>query len=261
MICPTKYKTMSLIDTKGIKLTDVLKYDKLKFNHFNRSLNKNCTIFTRKYCDNIIMIDNKVLINFIKKTRSYYHETGFFINEYQEISEYLNIKYSHLFQENSSYLIQINNICVEQIIFNVKDLLEVLIQSKTVIIEEIISINLYHWSTEWNNNTFRIFVNQNTITGISQIDTTKIVYSKLEIENIVNKLNIVVQYFLKSIGPFSKYFDNIANYYNKSYSLDYSLDMNDFIIFNVLNSVNSLLFDNNEINDNIRNIIEFRYIN
>lgn len=236
---------------KSIKLDDIVKYDKSKFNSNNHwkdnyrpddydkvlsqtNTNKWIDIF-KKY--KYIEISNKIWIKWLKKAYEISSQTGrfsqLFEDELNEICFNLEKKYTDIFN-GTAYFIRINNCSLkygqhkEGPYYSIRQILESTVSSikgHSPINDDTNKLDIYliDWINIEPEYEFRVFVYKNKITAISQQN----IYKKLLNKNtkgfetdyfqskIKNKLDLIVEYFYNII--------NKKVYWIDSYTIDIAI--------------------------------------
>jgi len=223
---------MSII-IKSISIDDVLKYDKVKFNtnnHWNNNIRPKdyddviSQTHTNKWINQFkdykkIIIDTKQDLYWMKKAYEIGSKTKRFPHMFDEELEDMIKKYKHLDEifDGTEYFIRTENVSLKEGKHGVgpykdfKSIIESIVTCRlghSPLKEETTSIPLYLIKFQNNLNSireFRVFVNKNKITAISQqslYDINNILESLQEKEknDLINKwINIIKSYHEKEI--------------------------------------------------------------
>jgi hypothetical protein len=225
---------MQNYNISSVKLDDVVKYDKEKYNSNNhwenniRPINYDYIIsqthtemwinYFKQYTK--ITIDNVVWIEWLKNASEVCCQTGkyskLFEDEFDIMVKELNKEYGYLFSENNKgFFVRVNNVSLkygehkEGPYNNIRNILESIVScigshSPLRYSTKHIDIYLIEWIDIKPEFEFRVFVHNNKITAISQQNIYSLVFenyfdNNLFNENIKNKLDIIVNYFNKEM--------------------------------------------------------------
>ncbi len=251
-----KHKNMSNVEFVTIEQDDILTHDKNKYNSNNHWLNdikpinydkiinqSKTSLWINKFHTDykIIEITNNEQLNWMKKAYEISSQTGKFSQIYSDelddfIENHKNMKY---FENNNKYFVRTDDVSLKYgehgvcPYNNLKKIIESLVSSirtHTPIKNNTTKINIY--LLPWINiepwKEFRIFVNNNKITAISQ-QNIYCVYNKLSNKIILFKFaNIIINYFNSVVK-------NKINHV-QSYTYDFAILDDDEPYFIELNS-------------------------
>jgi len=285
---------MSII-IKSISIDEVLKYDKVKFNtnnHWNDNIRPAdyddviSQTHTNKWINQFkdykkIIIDTKQDLYWMKKAYEIGSKTKRFPHMFDEELEDMIKKYKHLDEifDETEYFIRTENVSLKEGVHGVgpykdfKSIIESIVTCRlghSPLKEETTSITLYLTKFQKNLNRtreFRVFVNKNKITAISQqslYDINDILepLSEKEKNDLINKwINIINTYFYSDVVKKITHID--------SYVMDFAILDDESPFFIELNSFGkeyasgSALFswidDYNILYGLCGDVIEFRY--
>jgi len=280
---------------KPISIDEVLKYDKVKFNtnnHWNDNIRPAdyddviSQTHTNKWINQFkdykkIIIDTKQDLYWMKKAYEIGSKTKRFPHMFDEELEDMIKKYKHLDEifDETEYFIRTENVSLKEGVHGVgpykdfKSIIESIVTCRlghSPLKEETTSITLYLTKFQKNLNRtreFRVFVNKNKITAISQqslYDINDILepLSEKEKNDLINKwINIINTYFYSDVVKKITHID--------SYVMDFAILDDESPFFIELNSFGkeyasgSALFswidDYNILYGLCGDVIEFRY--
>lgn len=235
---------MNKFEIIGIKLSDVISFDKIKYNS-NNHWNNNIRPIDYEYVISLthtsywidiyrnqyhkIIIDNPKHIDWMIKawkigkiTKTF---SKLYSDELEETVYELNKKYGNLF-DDQGYFVRTENVSLKYGIhgvgpyYDIKTIIESIVTSTychSTINSGTTSIQIYllPWLTIEPKNEFRIFVFNEQITAISQQNLYSRLFNEEDNENIIPKLKIITDYFNSDIK-------NKVNWM-KSYVIDFAL--------------------------------------
>jgi len=280
---------------KLISIDDVLKYDRVKFNtnnHWDNNIRPEnyddviSQTHTDKWINQFkdykkIIIDTKQDLYWMKQAYEIGSKTKRFPHMYDDELEDMIKKYKHLDNifNGTEYFIRTNNVSLKEGVHGVgpytdfKSIIESIVTCRlghSPLKEETTSITLYLTKFQKNLNRtreFRVFVNKNKITAISQqslYDINDIIepLSEKEKNDLINKwINIINTYFYSDVVKKITHID--------SYVMDFAILDDESPFFIELNSFGkeyasgSALFswidDYNILYGLCGDVIEFRY--
>jgi hypothetical protein len=271
---------------KSIELTDIQLYGDEKYNsnnHGNRPDDYEYIIdqsYTNKWIDLFksdyikITIDNPQHIYLCKLANEIGQVTGNIPNLFLEDMEELFVNYGKDIFGVTGFFVKVNNVSLKYgkhglgPYYNMRSIIEscvTCIKGHTPIRRNTTQLDIYliPWVKVEPINEFRVFVYNNKITAISQQNLYSVLYDDISIQEIPNKLTIILDYFNDVI----KYKINWISNYTYDFAIadnkPYFIEMNCFgkeyaagsALFHwILDE--KILYNSFE---NGNNIVEFRY--
>lgn len=271
---------------KSIKLTDIQLHGDEKYNSNNHgikpddyeytidqsSTNKWIDLFKSDYIK--ITIDNPQHIYLCKLANKVGQVTGNIPNLFIEDMEEIFVNYGKDIFGVTGFFVKVNNVSLKYgkhglgPYYNMRSIIEscvTCIKGHTPIRWNTTQLDIYliPWVKVEPNNEFRVFVYKNKITAISQQNLYSVLYNDISIQEIPNKLTIILDYFnnvvTNKINWISNYTYDFAIVDNKPYFIEMNCFGKEYAAGSALFHWildEKILYNSFE---NGNNIVEFRY--